>query len=181
LLQQRQQVGTPDAGDIHPWVLQRVQQRVVGRIEEVDPPDGLLVRPARLGQPVEGSDNGGDVIERGQMFQIEGNASNYTEILRLKGWVLSRRGDLEGAERNFFASLGWARRQQAKSCELRTSTSLAGLWQSQDKRQDAYELLAPVYGWFTEASTPRICMRRRPARRTGGVEARCPFTRALPG
>jgi hypothetical protein len=34
--------------------------------------------------------------------------------------------------------------------ELRTSTSLAGLWQSQGKRRDAYELLAPVYGWFTE-------------------------------
>jgi predicted ATPase len=34
--------------------------------------------------------------------------------------------------------------------ELRTSTSLARLWQSQGKRQDAYELLARVYGWFTE-------------------------------
>ena len=34
--------------------------------------------------------------------------------------------------------------------ELRTSTSLARLWQSQGRRQDAYELLAPVYGWFTE-------------------------------
>ena len=37
-----------------------------------------------------------------------------------------------------------------KMWELRTSTSLARLWQSQGKRQDAYELLAPVYGWFTE-------------------------------
>jgi predicted ATPase len=33
---------------------------------------------------------------------------------------------------------------------MRTSTSLARLWQSQGKHQDAYELLAPVYGWFTE-------------------------------
>ena len=33
---------------------------------------------------------------------------------------------------------------------LRAATSLARLWQSQDKRQDAYDLLAPVYGWFTE-------------------------------
>jgi class 3 adenylate cyclase/DNA-binding winged helix-turn-helix (wHTH) protein/tetratricopeptide (TPR) repeat protein len=74
----------------------------------------------------------------------------YAEILRLKGWMLSLKGDLEGAERGFFASLDWARRQQAKSWELRTSTSLARLWQSQGKRQDAYELLAPVYGWFTE-------------------------------
>jgi hypothetical protein len=50
------------------------------------------------------------------------------------------------AERNFLDSLVWARRQQAKFWELRRSTSLARLWQSQGKRQDAYELLAPVYG-----------------------------------
>ena len=75
---------------------------------------------------------------------------SYAEILRLKGWMLSLKDDLEGAERNFLASLDWARRQQAKMWELRTSTSLARLWQSQGKRQDAYELLAPVYGWFTE-------------------------------
>jgi predicted ATPase len=75
---------------------------------------------------------------------------HYAEILRLKGWMLSLKGEPEGAERNFLASLDWARRQQAKMWELRTSTSLARLWQSQGKRQDAYDLLAPVYGWFTE-------------------------------
>jgi predicted ATPase len=89
-----------------------------------------------------------------QIAQIErpgwGERLYYAEILRLKGWILSLKGDLDGAERNFLASLDWARRQQAKMWELRTSTSLARLWQSQGKRQDAYELLAPVYGWFTE-------------------------------
>jgi predicted ATPase len=75
---------------------------------------------------------------------------SYAEILRLKGWMLSLKGDLEGAEQNFHASLYWARRQRAKMWELRTSTSLGRLWQSQGKRQDAYELLAPVYRWFTE-------------------------------
>jgi hypothetical protein len=63
---------------------------------------------------------------------------------------LSLKGDVEGAERNFLASLDWARRQQAKMWELRTATSLARLWQSQGRGQEAYELLAPVYDWFTE-------------------------------
>jgi predicted ATPase len=79
-----------------------------------------------------------------------GERLSYAEILRLKGWILSLKGDLEGAERNFLTSLDWARRQRAKMWELRTSTSLARLWQSQGKRQEACELLAPVYGWYTE-------------------------------
>ena len=98
-------------------------------------------------------DNALDLLDEA-IAQIErpgwGERLHYAEILRLKGWMLSLKGDLEGAERNFLASLDWARRQQAKMWELRTSTSLARLWQSQGKRQEAYELLAPVYGWFTE-------------------------------
>jgi predicted ATPase len=82
-------------------------------------------------------------------LKCQGSVS-YTEALRLKGWVLSLKGDPERAEQNFLASLTWARRQQAKMWELRTSISLARLWQSQGKRQDAYDLLAPVYDWFTE-------------------------------
>ena len=47
-------------------------------------------------------------------------------------------------------ALDIARRQQAKSWELRAATSLARLWQSQGKTQEARDLLAPVYDWFTE-------------------------------
>ena len=43
-----------------------------------------------------------------------------------------------------------ARQQQAKSLELRAAMSLSRLWQRQGKRAEAYELLAPIYGWFTE-------------------------------
>ena len=43
-----------------------------------------------------------------------------------------------------------ARRQQAKSWELRAAMSLSQLWQGQGKRAEAYELLAPIYDWFTE-------------------------------
>ena len=46
--------------------------------------------------------------------------------------------------------LAIARRQQATSWELRAAMSLSRLWQRQGKRTEAYALLAPIYGWFTE-------------------------------
>jgi predicted ATPase len=54
------------------------------------------------------------------------------------------------AETDFHHAVDIARQQQAKSLELRAVMSLARLWQQQDKRQEAYDVLAPVYGWFTE-------------------------------
>ena len=54
------------------------------------------------------------------------------------------------AEACFQQALAVARRQQAKSWELRAAMSLSRLWQHQDKRDEARELLAPIYGWFTE-------------------------------
>jgi tetratricopeptide (TPR) repeat protein len=58
--------------------------------------------------------------------------------------------DAAKAQACFERALSVARAQQAKSWELRTSMSLARLWQSQGKSGEAYELLAPVYNWFTE-------------------------------
>jgi tetratricopeptide (TPR) repeat protein len=75
---------------------------------------------------------------------------HLAEILRLKGWMLALQGDLAGAEQQYFASLDWARQQQAKSWELRTSTSLARLWQQQGKQKEAHEMLTEIYTWFTE-------------------------------
>jgi predicted ATPase len=57
------------------------------------------------------------------------------------------------AEACFHHALDIARNQQAKSFELRAATSLARLWQQQGKRQEAHDLLAPVYNWFTEGFT----------------------------
>ncbi len=76
------------------------------------------------------------------------------ETYRLKGeCVLLQAASHDArtrAEACFQQSLDLARQQQARSLELRTATSLARLWQSQGKGQEAYDLLAPVYGWFTE-------------------------------
>jgi predicted ATPase len=71
---------------------------------------------------------------------------------RLKGELLlalSVDNQVE-AEACFQQALTVARQQQAKSWELRVAMSLSRLWQSQGKRQAAHDLLAPVYGWFTE-------------------------------
>src|SRR5215469_3754201 len=74
----------------------------------------------------------------------------FAEILRIKGWLHSLKGDPEAAERSYLTSLDWARRQQAKSWELRTATSYARLLREQGRVREAGDLLAPVCAWFTE-------------------------------
>src|SRR5262245_4396289 len=71
----------------------------------------------------------------------------------LRGALLLRQGPRppwEEAEACFQQARAMARQQQAQSWELRAAMSLACLWQQQDKRAEAYERLAPIYGWFTE-------------------------------
>ena len=76
--------------------------------------------------------------------------SHLAEVLRLKGWMLMRQGRLAEAETQLRASIDWARQQQAKSWELRSSTTLAELLAEHGQRDAARELLAPIYNWFTE-------------------------------
>jgi predicted ATPase len=74
------------------------------------------------------------------------------EICRLRGVLLLRQPGTpqEEAEAWLQRALDVARRQEAKSLELRAAMSLARLWQQQGKRDTARDLLAPIYGWFTE-------------------------------
>jgi predicted ATPase len=74
------------------------------------------------------------------------------EIRRLKGILLLSQplGHQTAAAACFQQALTIARRQRAKSWELRAAMSLSRLWWQQGKRAEAYELLAPIYGWFTE-------------------------------
>ena len=79
------------------------------------------------------------------------------EVNRIAGEIAlkSPESDVAKAEAYFERALAVARQQQAKSWELRASMSLARLWRDQGKVQQAHELLAPVYGWFTEGFDTR--------------------------
>jgi predicted ATPase len=74
------------------------------------------------------------------------------EICRLRGVLLLRQPGTPQAEAEAWLqrALDVARRQEAKSLELRAAMSLARLWQQQGKQAEVHEILASVYGWFTE-------------------------------
>jgi predicted ATPase len=100
------------------------------------------------------------VLEDAMRFADDSRVRYWdAELLRLKGKLLARLSadkDHE-EERCYREALTLARRQQARSLELRAATSLGGLWRDQGRRDEAYDLLAPVYGWFTEGlDTPDL-------------------------
>jgi tetratricopeptide (TPR) repeat protein len=76
--------------------------------------------------------------------------AHYAELLRLKGWLHMQRGQPEEAEAALRASIEVARGQQAKSWELRTTTTLARLLAERQERASARQMLGEIYGWFTE-------------------------------
>jgi predicted ATPase len=79
------------------------------------------------------------------------------EVYRITGEVALKLpgADADRAATYFQSALAVARKQQAKSWELRAAMSMARLWRDQGKRDEARELLAPVYGWFTEGFDTR--------------------------
>jgi predicted ATPase len=79
-----------------------------------------------------------------------GESHYQAEIYRLRGVLLGETGENAEAAAWLQRAIDTARSQQAKSLELRAATSLHRLWRDQGKRVRAGDLLAPVYGWFTE-------------------------------
>ena len=90
---------------------------------------------------------------------VETNKERWCEagVHRTAGEIalLSPEPDAAKAQEYFERALAVAREQQAKSWELRAAMSMARLWRSQGKMQQARELLAPIYGWFTEGFDTR--------------------------
>jgi predicted ATPase len=85
-----------------------------------------------------------DVIETTQERWAE------AEMHRLRGTLLLAMHDVAAAENSFQRALTVAQHHSAKFWELRTALDLARLWRDQGKRTEARDLLAPIYGWFTE-------------------------------
>jgi class 3 adenylate cyclase/predicted ATPase len=109
----------------------------------------LAMSYTEIGQPDDALrciDDALDKVERSKERWCE------AEVNRVAGEVALRSPapDTEKAEKYFGRALAVARRQQAKSWELRAAMSMARLWRDQGKTQQARELLAPVYGWFSE-------------------------------
>jgi class 3 adenylate cyclase/predicted ATPase len=106
----------------------------------------LAEASAQMGQTTEALET---LAEALTMLAENGVRWWEAELYRLRGELLlsAERG---GAEECFHQALNIARRQQAKSLELRAAMSLIRLWQQQGKRMEARQLLVPLYGWFTE-------------------------------
>jgi predicted ATPase len=119
---------------------------------------GLLAEAcARAGQ----IDEALDVIAKAlESAGRTGDVEHAAELHRQQGESLLQQGAPEAAaeaEKCFGDAIEIARRQKAKSWELRAAMSLARLWRSQGRRKQARELLAPVYDWFTEGfDTPDL-------------------------
>jgi predicted ATPase len=91
------------------------------------------------------------------LVQITGEREHEAELHRLKGELMlkscrvgSPHSINEEAKQCFQDAIDIARNQQAKSLELRAVTSMARLWQQQGKKEQARQMLAEIYGWFTE-------------------------------
>jgi len=92
-----------------------------------------------------------------QIVERTGERWLEAELHRQKGQLLMRQGHAEAAEELYCKALSIAREHEAKMWELRATASLAQLRRDQGRRTEARELLAPVYGWFTEGfDTPDL-------------------------
>jgi predicted ATPase len=101
----------------------------------------------RIGRTTEGLDH---LIEAERTIETANDCYYEAESHRVRGDLLNAIGDLSGAERSYQRAIAVAKRQSAKIFELRASTRIACVWRDQGMRDEARDLLAPVYGWFTE-------------------------------
>ena len=108
---------------------------------------GLAEAYTMSGQPIEGLNC---LAVAARIIETTEERCDEAELHRLRGDLLCATGDRVAAEQSYHLALAVAKQQSAKLFELRAATNLARLWRDQGKRSEARDLLAPVYGWFTE-------------------------------
>ena len=150
---------------LHGWTLMAQGQEAVGVTQMHQGLAAYQATGAAMGQTylrallVEGYGNVGQVDTGLRLLaeilaEVESTGERMweAEIHRLQGTRLLRQdtADEPQVEACFQTALAIAYQQQARSLELRAAVSLSRLWQQQGRRAEAYELLAPVYNWFTE-------------------------------
>src|SRR5215472_574918 len=101
----------------------------------------------KAGQPEDGLNR---LVEAVKLVEATQERWAEAEMHRLRGALLLSMSKHAEAENSYRQALSVAQRQSAKFWELRAATSLARLWRDQGKGTEARDLLAPVYGWFTE-------------------------------
>jgi TolB-like protein/class 3 adenylate cyclase/predicted ATPase len=129
--------------------------RAAGVVAWLPPLVGVLAEGCEIAGQIDRAlahlDDGLQIVDR------TGAGWFAAELNRLKGQLLLRQGHTDAAEELYRTALGIARQQQAKLWELRAATSLARLRRDQGRHGEARDLLAPVYGWFTEGfDTPDL-------------------------
>jgi hypothetical protein len=126
----REGLGRPVATWVRPYGLARLAEALTWRREH-----GAALSAVREGLEVQ---------------ERTGQRRWEVELHRLEGIALFGLNRLEEGQTAFEEALRIARTQQAKAYELRAATSLARLWAEQGRRAEGRDLLAPIYGWFTE-------------------------------
>jgi predicted ATPase/class 3 adenylate cyclase len=105
-----------------------------------------------LGKPGEGLNC---LTQAVQIIEATEERYREAEMHRLRGDALNATGDHDAAAQSYRQSLAIAKQQGARLFELRTSISLAALWRTQHRRDEARDLLASIHGWFTEGFDAR--------------------------
>ena len=120
-----------------------------GRTGDVRPL-GFCMLAAALARQGDHAEALAAITEALDSVEVTGGGTWNIELHRSHGLVLLAQNRIPESEAAFRHALQLARRQQAKSWELRAATSLARLWGEQGRRHEGRDLLAPIHGWFTE-------------------------------
>jgi DNA-binding winged helix-turn-helix (wHTH) protein/tetratricopeptide (TPR) repeat protein len=138
LAQLRQGVADSRAAGGTPVGFHGLLAEASGKVER--PEEGLSI----LAQALVSVDKSGRRHYEAELYRLKGTLTLQSQVPSPKSKVEQE------AEEYFLKAIEIARRQQAKSLELRAAMSLSRLWQSQGKKEEARKMLAEIYGWFTE-------------------------------